>query len=125
MVIAEILQSLEEKLLDPTVRRSPGALDELLADEFLEFGSSGRIFNRAAIIAELQTESYNPPIISDFEARLLAPGLALVTYRTTRHAGGPQPASSALRSSLWVERDNRWQVLFHQGTKTSVLNDRH
>jgi hypothetical protein len=121
MVLAEILQSLEEKLLDPTIRSSAGVLDELLANEFLEFGSSGRIFNKAAIIAELKTESYTPPTILDFEARLLAPGLALVTYKTTRHAGGPRPASSALRSSLWVERDNRWQVLFHQGTKTSVL----
>ena len=67
-------------------------------------------------------ESYTPPALSDFEARLLAPGVALVTYKTTRRASPGQPASAALRSSLWVERENRWQVIFHQGTKTVVLN---
>ena len=40
--LAAELKGLEEELLVPTVRKST-RLTELLADEFIEFGSSGRI----------------------------------------------------------------------------------
>ncbi len=115
LALEQLLLELELRLLDPSVRRNPGVLDSLLADEFREFGSSGREFNKARIIAELQTESYTPPTICGFEARLLSTGVALVTYKTLRDDG-----TSALRSSLWIERDGKWQVLFHQGTKMPV-----
>jgi hypothetical protein len=115
LALEQLLLELELRLLDPFVRRDPGVLDSLLADEFREFGSSGREFDKARIIAELQTESYTPPTISGFEARLLSPGVALVTYKTLREDG-----TCALRSSIWIEREDHWQVLFHQGTKMPV-----
>jgi hypothetical protein len=44
---------------------------------------------------------------------VLAPDAALATYHatTTLH--------TSHRSSLWVFRDNHWQLLFHQGTIAS------
>ena len=41
---ADHLRTLEERLLQPDVRRSAQAVASLLADEFVEFGSSGRVF---------------------------------------------------------------------------------
>ena len=121
MSIAALLKSLEESLLDSAVRGSPEMLNALLADDFREFGSSGRVFTKSQIIAELQTQRYTPLVAADFEMRLLAPGVALVTYKTMPDGGGvSQPASAALRSSLWIERDGRWQVIFHQGTRTAA-----
>ncbi|TDR53491.1 hypothetical protein DFP96_10479 [Listeria rocourtiae] len=46
------LQNLEEQLLTPKVRLSRQALREILAEEFFEIGSSGRILYREEPISE-------------------------------------------------------------------------
>jgi hypothetical protein len=48
------LKELEESLLDPNIRKSTQFV-ELLADEFIEFGSSGRVYARDDLVAVLQT----------------------------------------------------------------------
>jgi len=121
MDIAEALRRREEKLFEASVRENAEIVASMLTDEFQEFGSSGRVFSKDEIIAELQSES--PPCITmqDFRAQLLSNEIALVTYRSQRveHDGGiaESPAAEFLRSSIWVLRDNQWKVLFHQGTK--------
>ena len=73
MQIADHLKSLEEKLLDSTTRHNSDLVSSLLADDFLEFGSSGRIFDKAAILEELRNEpSRTTPRLSDFAVRPLA-----------------------------------------------------
>lgn len=42
--------------------------------------------------------------------------MALVTYRGHRFATEHRPAANSLRSSIWKLRNERWQMLFHQGT---------
>jgi len=54
-------------------------------------------------------------ILSDPLCQQLAEDIALLTYRSTRPTA-LKTASQALRSSLWIYRDHRWQMLFHQGT---------
>lgn len=115
MDVGAELRALEESLLDPQVRRDRKQVSALLTEDFREFGSSGRIFDRERILAELETEdSYIWPTISDFEARVLAPGVVLVTYKTGEGTPVPRPS---LRTSIWVMRNGRWQILFHQGTR--------
>lgn len=48
------IRALEERLLTPELCRSREELPKLLADDFLELGSSGRTFDREAIIILLQ-----------------------------------------------------------------------
>jgi len=109
------LQQLEEELLRPAVRRDSRRIAELLAEEFREFGSSGRVFDRTAMLAELAAEPPADITLTDFACRLLSRDVALVTYRSQRKdALGTR---NALRSSLWIHRDGRWQILFHQGTR--------
>ncbi len=108
---AELL-ALEERLLDPVVRAVPAQVRELLAPEFTEFGASGRVFSRDAILAALASE---PPRVArqarGFKVRELAPGVALTTWRVTRDDG-----IETLRSSVWQQQGGRWQMVFHQGT---------
>ncbi len=52
------LVALEEELLSLSVRKDKERLDVLLSDCFFEIGASGRLFDKAAIIADLQTEVY-------------------------------------------------------------------
>ena len=75
MQIEDHLRQLEEKrLLDPAVRKNAQLVSSLLADDFIEFGSSGRVFNKASIIEDLKNEPPRPAsLLSDFAVRPLAP----------------------------------------------------
>ena len=111
----KLLRSLEEELLKNETRKSAERLRKLLAEDFVEFGSSGRIYNREAIVTALAAEPSAELELSSFEMRELAPDLALVTYRTCR-IGPSCDQRRSLRSSIWKRGDGRWQMLFHQGT---------
>ena len=107
------LYTLEERLFHPGREADRSALIPLFAEDFQEYCSSGRIYSRQQTIDDLMTSSPRPATISHFYVTRLAPDVALATYHatTTLH--------TSHRSSLWVFRDNRWQLLFHQGTVAS------
>jgi len=109
------LQQLEERLLDASVRRCRHEMVALLADDFVELGSSGRVFNREQIIDAIQNEPMARRSLTGFDATLLAPDVALVTYRAIRHSESANPICS-LRSLIWKQTGGRWQMRFHQGT---------
>jgi hypothetical protein len=113
--LAAHLFHLEQQLLQPSTRRDAAALTSLLAEDFREFGSSGRIYTRQQIIDQLAAESPRHITLSDPFCRQLSEDIALLTYRSTRTIA-LNVSSHALRSSLWVRRDGRWQMIFHQGT---------
>src|SRR5262245_18688395 len=115
----ELLRQLEERLLRPEVRASAKDVAYLLADEFIEFGSSGFVFNKQQTLEHLQHEEPAQCSIADFRPTLLAPGVVLTTYRIIRlNAPGAQPTSS-LRSSIWKLQDDEWKMVFHQGTRAA------
>jgi hypothetical protein len=98
--------ALELSLLDPAVRRSPERVERLLHPRFREFGASGAVWDRDSIVAALAAEVGTALTPTDVDAREVAGGVVLVTYRV----------ADSLRSSLWVEGPDGWQLLFHQGT---------
>jgi hypothetical protein len=117
-VAAELLHA-EMLLLDPAVRRDRAQVAALLADDFFEFGSSGRVWTHDQILDLLGTEDYSPPIFEDFACHGMAENIVLVTYRTVRINGETGQRESTLRSSIWSLRAERWRVRFHQGTRTT------
>jgi hypothetical protein len=114
------LRKLETDLLEPATRHDSEALSSLLAEEFCEFGSSGRIYTRQQVIDALGGESVRHFSVTGFSVTTVASGVALVRYQARCHNEPGQGDSTSLRSSLWVRRDNRWQMLFHQGTKADA-----
>ncbi|MFP5237614.1 MAG: DUF4440 domain-containing protein [Acidobacteriota bacterium] len=117
--LAVRLRELEQSLLDPAVRRNRARLLALLADDFLEFGSSGRVWTRKTIIDLLAKETaFVPPQIEEFRCAMLAPELALVTYRTVRTDEKSSERLASLRSSIWTCTTGEWRMRFHQGTRT-------
>jgi len=112
------LQACEAALLDPAVRRNRQQVAELLAEDFLEFGSSGQVWTRNQILDLLETEVYQPPAMEDFKCALIAETVALVTYRTVRTDPRTGEKAATLRSSLWINKSGTWRVRFHQGTRT-------
>ena len=114
----DALEAELHRLESALARRDPALLDGdaatlagLIADDFLEFGASGRTWTAADVCQALATEPARDVPMEDFAVTRLAAGVALVTYRSRdpRHAK---------RSSIWVRRGGRWVMRFHQGTLT-------
>ncbi|WP_348263828.1 DUF4440 domain-containing protein [Telmatobacter sp. DSM 110680] len=112
------LRRLELRLMDPAVRHDRANVASLLADDFVEFGASGRVWTRDSILELLATERFDAPVIEDFRCRMLGEHVALVTYRAVRMKPEGERAAT-LRSSLWMRKSGNWQMYFHQGTKCS------
>ncbi len=109
------VRALELRLLDPATRADPAAIDALLHAEFVEFGASGTVWTRRATIDELSSAPPSGPIeFLDMEGRSIGDDAVLLTFRTRN---GDR---TALRSSLWIREDDRWQLLFHQGTLIGI-----
>ena len=104
------LYILEERLFHPDREPNRSALISLLAEDFQEFCSSGRIMNRQQAVDALLASTPRSATISYYYVNLLAPDVALATYHATT------ALYISYRSSLWILRENRWQLFFHQGT---------
>lgn len=96
-------------------------LETLLAPDFVEIGRSGRVYDRDAIVAALVTEDAGGATVvagvEDFAVRVLAPGVALATYRSLHADPAGRAQVVARRSSIWRrDADGAWRLTFHQGT---------
>jgi GNAT superfamily N-acetyltransferase len=108
---ADAVVQRERDLLDPIHRGDPMALDDLLHPDFLEFGGSGTVWTREAIVEELLGDPKIGPLeLVDTNVAFLDADTALLTYRLLID-GRP-----SVRSSVWVLDGGRWRIRFHQGT---------
>jgi hypothetical protein len=107
---------LETALLKPEVRSSREELDKLLADEFMEFGSSGSVYHKSDTLKGLTTSTDKIVFeVTDFEAKELSADFVLTTFKTKRTINDTDIVIS-LRSSIWKKTGGNWQMFFHQGT---------
>jgi len=118
----EQLYQLEQRLLQPKVRRSKHDLVILLADDFVEYGSSGRVFHKQQVVEDLPHAPSVQMTLQDFHAKALAPDVVLTTFRVVKKNEAGAEKIHSLRSSIWKFIDGRWQMVFHQGTPTIWLN---
>jgi hypothetical protein len=103
---------LETTLHRRAVRNSPEAVSALLADDFVEFDQSGRVYDRGEIIELLKADDSDGPVeVRDFVVRQLSPTIVLVTYSAVRDR------MPVLRSSIWALHEGAWQLTFLQGTR--------
>ncbi|NRB11436.1 MAG: hypothetical protein HRU35_07515, partial [Rickettsiaceae bacterium] len=84
-------------------------LDKLIAADFIEFGSSGKIYYKkdSKQLSEISPNSK----ITDFAIKKLSSTVILATYKIIINN------LVTLRSSIWQKNNNNWQIIFHQGTK--------
>lgn len=94
--LAATLEKLERELHDPNVRNGPRVAG-LLADDFLEFGRSGRVYDKGQILEALRLQPAEPVISAEYKVTPLGPDVALVTYRSFSNAS---PPAHTLRSSV-------------------------
>ena len=112
-----LLQGLEVELHHPGTRCSPSRLDALLHPQFHEIGRSGRAYDRETVLGFLASLSEHPPVVSEgFEVALLAPQVALLTYRSAHRRADGTLHLHTHRSSVWVQDGGDWRLRYHQGT---------
>lgn len=113
--LEEIIYSLELSLLNSEVRTSVEKLNALIADDFIEYGSSGLIYDKENILERLPnglSPSYN---LYDFQYINLSENIIQTRFKTNR-INLDNTVTMSLRSSLWRKSGNDWQIFFHQGT---------
>ncbi|WP_457948448.1 RNase H family protein [Pseudarthrobacter sp. alpha12b] len=105
-----LVEELERELLGPLVRGDIGRTAVLLHPDFMEIGSSGRVWTRDAMMMALEEDPGERTDIEILGAERIGTGAVLLTYRSFARSG------TTLRSSLWVLDGGRWRLRFHQGT---------
>ena len=112
--------ALEKKLLDSSVRKDPVELNLMLADDFVEFGTSGKIYDKKIIIERLSEETSIVMEAFNFKGVVLSQDVVQLTFKTKRK-NEDGTFSASLRCSIWKLKGSHWQMLFHQGTKTELI----
>ncbi len=113
-VLKAQLKELEQSHISLDVRQDPKKLAVILADDFFEIGSSGNTCNKkdclesGVIVTKMS--------LHDYQITPLADDAVLATY----YLEDKTRNQNTLRSSIWKHRNGRWQLYFHQGTKTEL-----
>jgi hypothetical protein len=105
----DVLLGLEQELLSASTWRDPARLAELLHDEFVEVGKSGKRWTKSTSIAALLAETDAPTGGMSFSVSPLANDESVVLAEWSM--------PGARRSSIWVKvAAVGWQLRYHQGT---------
>jgi hypothetical protein len=118
--LQKTIYDLETSLLKPEIRSSVKDLDLLLADDFLEFGSSGKIYDKKNILERLPKDTEISPVqfvVSDFKVKELGENVVLATFKTDKISPNSVRVTT-LRASIWKKINENWQMFYHQGIPT-------
>ncbi len=108
------LRHLEETLWRPETRFDRALMEATFAPDFFEIGRSGRIWTREQCIDHEPVDFSVVLPLPGFEARQIAPDVALVIYVSEAMYG--DIVERARRSSLWKREGGDWRLRYHQGT---------
>lgn len=113
--LKELIYKLETDLLKPEVRTSVEKLNELIADDFIEYGSSGFIYDKKIILERLPQGNSPTYSLSNFAMVVLSEDIVQTRFKTDR-VNLDSSKMSSLHISLWRKTNDKWQMFFHQGT---------
>ncbi|ELC8442501.1 DUF4440 domain-containing protein [Clostridium perfringens] len=116
--IKEEIFQLENDLLKADVRKSAQKINEILADDFVEFCSSGSEYHykNGDIFQSEDDEKNLDWEIFNFEVKKLSEECVLATYKVVKHDELDESKRYFLRSSIWKEENGKWKMFFNQGT---------
>ena len=110
----EKLRELEIKVMTAAGERRAADIRGLIAEDFLEIGASGRTYTKSEVLAAIETAPLRKFQIEDFKIVASGNDWAMVSYRAGEKS--EQSSTASWRSTLWVQREAKWQIIFHQGT---------
>lgn len=108
------LRRLEEGLWTPALRYDLAFQEARIAADFIEFGRSGRIYQREEVIRTEAAPFLARLPLDDLRFRVLDVNTVQLTYNSAAEYEGV--VEYARRSSLWSRGPAGWVMRFHQGT---------
>ncbi|BAZ40552.1 hypothetical protein NIES4101_65130 [Calothrix sp. NIES-4101] len=108
---------MEQELWDSDIDNE--RLQELLAEDFFEFGRSGRVWYRKDTITTVRQKKDIIFPLPEFHIRLLDENITQVTYDSA-FTYDDGVVEHTHRSSIWSRTTNGWELRFHQGTPFSL-----
>jgi len=121
--VKEHILQLESDLLRSEVRKSAHRIEDLLADDFIEFCSSGNEYHyrKGDVFQEQDDHKELLWEITDFKITELSEDCIMATYKLIKHDEQNDMKKYSLRSSIWKHMDGKWKMIFHQGTNARKL----
>lgn len=121
--LLEQLRALEVELHGALTPATLPRWERLLHPSFHEFGRSGGTITRADLFEDFLGATTERRVEArDFAVALLAPGVALLTYRSCHVDVDGAATRHTNRASIWQrEGDAGWRLRFHQGTPTAAF----
>lgn len=110
----ELLTRLEKSLWVEATRFNESFMQDTLAADFFEFGRSGKVHARDAVLGAGRRVIGAVLPLRELQIRLLDGNTAQVTYIAETESAGDR--SAARRSCLWSRTSQGWKLRFHQGT---------
>jgi len=108
----EILE-LEKSLFEVKYMNNKDYLDNIISDDYLEIGKSGKMINKDDVIKELSSLKENRNIDIYNFACTKEDNIYIVHYITISND------NKIYRTSIW-KKENNYKILFHQA---SILKD--
>ncbi|MCL4540123.1 MAG: DUF4440 domain-containing protein [Bacteroidetes bacterium] len=108
------LRRLEESLWKRETRFDREYMERILSPDYIEFGRSGRIYNREETLTVPDQEINACLPLADFRVIQITSEVVLITY--TSEVKYNRAVLVGNRSSIWVKTEKGWQLRFHQGT---------
>lgn len=109
-----VFRALEEELWREESRFERNRMEELIAPDFVEFGGSGNIHDRRAMLAVNRAPIKAMLPLPDFNARRLAEDVVQPTSNSIVENNGV--VQHRRRSSIWTRSAAGWVIRLHQGT---------
>lgn len=106
-----------EKLVwDALKSKNADAFASYLANEFMHVETDG-VYDKAGSVKSVSMFDFSKSSIADWKSLKFDDDASLVTYTVLTPGMKPE---KEYHSTVWVKRDNKWQVLFHQGTPAAM-----
>lgn len=118
--LKNLIEGLEVELMQPEIRKSRERIHQLLADDFVEFGSSGKVHTKEDELEYLPNNTDVEYSLSDFKGKMISEDTVLATYVARKKEVKTGAIQFSLRSSIWQKRNGSWQLTFHQATPTGT-----
>ncbi|MDR0670297.1 MAG: DUF4440 domain-containing protein [Treponema sp.] len=118
-----LIKELEEKLLLQKIRSSREEMEKLISPDFIEYGSSGKIYNYKGTLAYLLANAGGAFTYTfiNFKTQRLSDDFILALYILEVEKNHKIIITN--RSSLWRREEYAghgiWRIVFHQGTRVT------
>jgi len=118
--VEQTLMQLERDWTQASLKKDIGALDKIMADDWVNIDFQGKTVTKAETIANLKTGSPATQAagIGEMKVRIFGDS-AIVTGSDTEKSTskGKDVIDKYLWTDVWVKRNGRWQAVASQSTK--------